>query len=85
MSLSICYCGTSCKNLSKYCPVQAWKEHSDVIYIRPLVAVGEKVRSSADGLPTWLYEMMVTRPTVDEAIDFVKSIELKVEPNIVIE
>jgi hypothetical protein len=29
----------------------------------------------ADGLPTWVCELMVVKPTVQEAIDFVKHIE----------
>lgn len=28
-----------------------------------------------DGLPTWVCELMVVKPTVQEAIDFVQSIE----------
>jgi hypothetical protein len=29
----------------------------------------------ADGLPTWVCELMVVKPTVVEAIDFIKAIE----------
>jgi carnosine synthase len=32
-----------------------------------------------DGLPTWICELMVVKPTVQEAIDFVKSIEASLD------
>ena len=46
-----------------------------MLYARPLVAVGEKVTAVEDGMPTWVAELMVEKPTVEEAIDFVQQIE----------
>ena len=37
--------------------------------------VGQKVTSVEHGMPTWLAELMVKKPTVQEAIDFVTQIE----------
>jgi carnosine synthase len=36
---------------------------------------GSKVVCVADGLPTWVCELMVVKPTVQEAIDFIQQIE----------
>lgn len=58
--------------------LQEWQSKSDVLYCRPLVQAGDHVTSVTDGLPTWVYEMMVTRPDIHEAIDYVKSIEQQV-------
>jgi len=52
-----------------------WENHPDVLYCRPIVGKGEKVTAVTDGMPTWVAEMMVKKPSVQEAIDFVKEIE----------
>jgi hypothetical protein len=36
---------------------------------------GSKVVCVEDGLPTWVCELMVVKPTVEEAIAFIKDIE----------
>lgn len=36
---------------------------------------GSKVVCVEDGLPTWVCELMVVKPTVEEAIAFIKQIE----------
>lgn len=41
------------------------------IWAKPLVQVGDRVTGPADGLPTWLLDIMVIRPTAQEALDFV--------------
>eukprot|EP00878_Enallax_costatus_P017564 GHUV01018451.1.p1 GENE.GHUV01018451.1~~GHUV01018451.1.p1 ORF type:complete len:258 (+),score=68.58 GHUV01018451.1:84-857(+) len=56
-----------------------WKQHPDVLYARPLVQAGDKVVCVEDGLPTWVCELMVVKPTVQEAIDFVKLIEQELD------
>jgi len=55
--------------------LEKYESHPDVLYARPLVAVGEKVTAVEDGMPTWVAELMVEKPTVEEAIDFVQQIE----------
>ena len=55
-----------------------WPAHPDVLYARPLVATGEKVVCVEDGMPTWVAELMVAKPTVKEAITFVQEIERSV-------
>lgn len=43
------------------------------------VQAGEKVVCVEDGLPTWVCELMVIKPTVDEAIEFIKQIETELD------
>ena len=57
----------------------------DVLYARTLADPGSKVVSARDGLPTWVCELMVTRPSVDEAIEYVKGMESEIQKAIVIE
>jgi carnosine synthase len=46
-----------------------------VISFSPHVAVGDLVVGPADGLPTWLVEIVVTKPTPKEALDFLMALE----------
>lgn len=55
--------------------MQPWVSHGNVIYARPLVKAGQKVTSVEDGMPTWVAELMVQAPTVQQAISFVQRIE----------
>jgi hypothetical protein len=48
--------------------LQQYQGRPDVLYARAIVAPGSKVVCVADGLPTWICEAMVSKPTVDEAI-----------------
>ena len=55
--------------------MQEWQEHPDVLYATPLAMPGQKVVGPQDGMPTWVCELMVVKPTVEEAIEFVTAIE----------
>lgn len=46
-----------------------------VLYHVLCLQAGSKCVCVADGLPTWVCELMVVKPTVQEAIDFIKQIE----------
>ncbi len=48
-----------------------------------VLQAGSKVVCVDDGLPTWVCELMVIKPTVQEAIDFIKSIEAQLNIPIV--
>ena len=56
-----------------------YQGREEVLYARTLVEAGAKVTSVADGLPTWVCELMVTKPTVDEAIEYVKKMEAEIQ------
>lgn len=58
--------------------VDEWASHPDVLYARPLVKAGDRVTCVDDGMPTWVAELMVAKPTVEEAIKFVQNIEASV-------
>ena len=64
------------------CDVQDFQGRQGVLYARLLVRTGDEVTGPADGLPTWLYEVMVSAPTADEAVTFVQQIEADVQPHI---
>ncbi len=55
--------------------LQEWQGHPDVLYANYLVKVGQKVTSVEHGMPTWVAELMVRKPTVQESIDFITAIE----------
>ena len=57
----------------------------DVLYARELIEPGSKVVGAKDGLPTWVCELMVTKPSVDDAIAFVKKMEEDIQAAIVID
>lgn len=52
-----------------------WQDHPDVLYAKPLVKAGEHCVCVHDGLPTWVCEIMVKKPTVQEAVEFIKDVE----------
>ncbi|KAL6747588.1 ATP-grasp domain-containing protein [Haematococcus lacustris] len=47
----------------------------DVLYAKPLVPAGHKCVCVKDGLPTWVCDIMIIRPTVHEAIEVLQKIE----------
>ena len=63
--------------------LQDWQNHPDVLYARALVQKGQKVTSVTDGMPTWVCELMVVKPTIEEAITFVKAIDAALDIPIV--
>lgn len=46
-----------------------------VLYAKSIVKAGGAVVSVADGLPTWVAEVMVERSPVEEAIKWIQEIE----------
>ena len=49
-----------------------------VLYARPLVKPGSKCVSVADGMPTWMAEVMVTKKPVQDAIKWIEEMEVEV-------
>ena len=62
--------------------LQKYKSDPNVVYIRPLIEPGSKVIAVEDGLPTWIYDMMVTGPSSQEAIDYINKIEEEIRPTV---
>mmetsp|Transcript_66798 Transcript_66798/g.201652 ORF Transcript_66798/g.201652 Transcript_66798/m.201652 type:complete len:591 (+) Transcript_66798:81-1853(+) len=46
-------------------------QQDGVVWAKPLVKLGDRVVGPAEGLPTWLCDILVTRPSAKEALDFV--------------
>jgi len=55
--------------------IQDLASREGVIWAKPLVRAGDKVVGPKDGLPTWLCDLLVTKPTAKEALDFLHGIE----------
>ncbi|KAK2080066.1 hypothetical protein QBZ16_002462 [Prototheca wickerhamii] len=56
--------------------MEKYNDMPGVLYVRPLVEAGAKVVSVADGMPTWVCEIMVQHPSSTQAaIDHVNEIE----------
>lgn len=62
--------------------LEKYQDKKDILYARALCEPGTKVVCAQDGLPSWVCELMVTRSTVDEAIEYVKSIEREIQGKI---
>jgi carnosine synthase len=56
-------------------PLDDLRGQDDVVWAKPMVKVGDKVVGPADGLPTWLVDLMVTKTTAKEAYDRVMDLE----------
>ena len=65
--------------------LKPYQEDKDILYAKSLCEPGTKVVSAQDGLPTWICELMISCPTVDEAIERVKALEKEIQEKIVIE
>jgi len=53
-----------------------------VISFSPHVRAGDEVVGPKDGLPTWLVEIVVSKPTPREALDFLLSLEAEVQARV---
>jgi biotin carboxylase len=65
--------------------LEPYQNLPNVLYARPLAQPGSRVTGAKDGLPSWICELMVTLPTIQEAIDYVKKIEDEIQAAMVIE
>ena len=65
--------------------LKKYQDNQDILYARALAQPGTKVVSANDGLPSWVCELMVTKPTVEEAIEYVKGIEKEIQSAMLIQ
>ncbi|KAG2497151.1 hypothetical protein HYH03_004741 [Edaphochlamys debaryana] len=59
-----------------------YRSMDGILYARPLVQAGAKCHCVADGMPTWLCELMVVRPDVREAIKVIREIEQEIDKDL---
>lgn len=74
----VAYCYMNAKHSGTMGSVRCIEElgaQDDVIWAKPLVREGDTVVGPADGLPTWLCDLLVTKPTAKEALAFLQQIE----------
>jgi len=55
--------------------LEAVLKRSGVVWAKPLVKAGAEVVGPEKGLPTWLCDLFVARPTAKEALDFLHALE----------
>eukprot|EP00929_Paragymnodinium_shiwhaense_P049441 TRINITY_DN2493_c0_g1_i12.p1 TRINITY_DN2493_c0_g1~~TRINITY_DN2493_c0_g1_i12.p1 ORF type:complete len:619 (+),score=169.47 TRINITY_DN2493_c0_g1_i12:80-1936(+) len=56
-------------------PLYALRSVEGVIWAKPLTSMGAKVVGPEAGLPTWLCDLLVTRPTAKQALEFLHQLE----------
>jgi len=61
------------------------RNREGVVSFDPHVAAGESVVGPADGLPTWLVEVVVSRPTPKEALDYLLQLESEIQRRVQLE
>jgi len=61
--------------LLKLPDLERMRQVKDVIWARPLVALGDRIVGPAEGLPTWVLDIFVEKPDAKEALDFVMKLE----------
>lgn len=85
-AVAYCYVNASKSGIVKDLRgMEGLRQRPGVVWAKPLVRQGAKATGPQDGLPTWLADLLVTRPTSKEALAFLKELEaeepVKVEPN----
>lgn len=55
--------------------LEAVRQRPGVVWAKPLTKVGIKAVGPQDGLPTWLCDLFVQRPTAKEALQFLQALE----------
>eukprot|EP00932_Pfiesteria_piscicida_P021564 SRR837773.8346.p1 GENE.SRR837773.8346~~SRR837773.8346.p1 ORF type:complete len:631 (-),score=257.27 SRR837773.8346:222-1970(-) len=75
-AVAYCYCNAArsgrAGDLSR---LEEIAKRTDVVWAKPLVKPGSEVVGPEKGLPTWLCDLFVTRPSAKEALDFLMSLE----------
>jgi len=74
----VAYCYMNAKTSGTMGSIQCIQDLSSlqgVVWAKPLVCAGDKVVGPADGLPTWLCDLLVTKKSAQEALDFLHKIE----------
>eukprot|EP00928_Gymnodinium_smaydae_P073672 TRINITY_DN5682_c0_g1_i5.p1 TRINITY_DN5682_c0_g1~~TRINITY_DN5682_c0_g1_i5.p1 ORF type:complete len:622 (-),score=89.99 TRINITY_DN5682_c0_g1_i5:386-2185(-) len=60
--------------LVKLPPLESLQK-DDVIWAKPMANLGDKIVGPAEGLPTWVLDFMVTKPTAQKALECVLELE----------
>jgi carnosine synthase len=74
----VAYCYMNAKTSGTMGSIQCIQDlaaKEGVVWAKPLARAGDKVVGPAEGLPTWLCDLLVTKPTAKEALEFLHKIE----------
>jgi carnosine synthase len=74
----VAYCYVNAKRSGTLGSIDALKDllkEEGVVWAKPLAMPGSKVVGPAEGLPTWICDLLVTKATAKEALDFLHKIE----------
>jgi len=74
----VAYCYVNAKKsglLSSIDGLKSLLDKDGVVWAKPLAWPGSKVVGPGEGLPTWLCDLLVTRPTASEALQLLHQIE----------
>jgi carnosine synthase len=72
------YCYVNAKRSGTLGSIDGLKDllrRADVVWAKPLVGPGSRVVGPEEGLPTWICDLLVTKPTAKEALQFLHKIE----------
>jgi carnosine synthase len=75
---AVAYCYVNAKKSGRIGSMECLKDllkQKDVVWAKPLTQPGSQVVGPADGLPTWLCDLLVTKSTAKEALEFLHKIE----------
>lgn len=78
---AVAYCYVNAPHSGKVLSLsklEAMQMRSDVVWAKPLTKVGSAVVGPQDGLPTWLCDLFVTKPTAKDALDFLFALEKEI-------
>jgi carnosine synthase len=78
----VAYCYVNAKKSGTVGSLQSIAEvaqREGVVWAKPLVRSGEKAVGPADGLPTWLCDLLVTKRTAKESLAFLQTLEKEIE------
>lgn len=75
-AVAYCYCNApksgTAGDLHK---LEVIAKRPDVVWAKPLVKPGSVVVGPKEGMPTWLCDLFITRPTAKEALEYLHAIE----------
>jgi len=81
----VAYCYLNAKKSGTVDSIQCIQDLASkdgVVWAKPLVRAGDKVVGPADGLPTWLCDVLVTKSTAKEALNFLFEIEEELQKHV---
>eukprot|EP00927_Polykrikos_kofoidii_P024854 TRINITY_DN22483_c0_g1_i1.p1 TRINITY_DN22483_c0_g1~~TRINITY_DN22483_c0_g1_i1.p1 ORF type:complete len:564 (-),score=73.95 TRINITY_DN22483_c0_g1_i1:207-1898(-) len=77
-------CASVSGTLSDMSFLEVLQDREDIVSYSPHVMPGSQIVCAADGMPTWLVEIVVSKPTPREALDLMIHLEAEVNAKVVL-